>query len=604
MQRFSSSSVVFSLLALSIAAPVMAQEVISYEVKPLAKERSFQIQMEIPKVRELTVRLQIPVWSPGAYGVGNYAANIVGISATDSQGKPLRVFHPEPNTWDVAANGAKTVRVNYSVKNSDLEVANGVPKRGHIQGPRTYLYVVDRKDEPVALTLVTPPDAKVWKIAVGLDAAKVSNASPQDTNTSGTFRYTASSYDVLADAPVEMGDFVEDSFMAGGKPHRVVLYGNYATIDRAKLVDYSRRVAETETAFFGDAPFNQYVFMYRAAGGQGGGAGGLEHLSSTEIGLGGRVSDVVRSVIAHEYFHLWNVKRIRPFVLGPFNYVSPPRTANLWWSEGVTSYYGDLLSRRGGLNTDEEYLTHIGSTITELLNTTARLSVSADEASMRVWEGNFGGFSGLSYYTKGELIGLCLDLEIRKRTQNKKSLDDVMKSLYEQGKRGKGPGFAEDDIKATVNRVSGQDLSEFYDGVARSYEELPLAQCLRYAGLTLAETGEPRTIPDLGMTTTLDREGNAIRVVAVVPSGAAESAGLKAEDRIVAVNGQTELQQLGQLRRTAPGTKLTLTVLRAGQKSDMEYTVGSRAFTTWQVTADPAATLEQTQLRQKWLTGK
>lgn len=604
MPFFRSSALVVPLFALALSSPAVAQDVISYEVKSLAKEKSFQVLMEIPKIKDLTVRLQIPVWSPGAYAVGNYAASIADITATDTQGKSLRVFHPEPNTWDVAANGAKTIRVSYTVKNSDLEDVDGVPKRAHIRGPRTYLYVVGRKAEPVTLSVVPPPNAKVWKIAVGLEGAKVSGESPQGAAAAAKFRYTASSYDVLADAPVEMGDYVEDSFTSGGKIHQVVLYGNYANIDRAKLVEYCRRVADYQTAFFGDAPFPHYVFMFRAAGGPGGGAGGLEHLSSTEIGISGTVGDVVRSVIAHEYFHLWNVKRIRPFVLGPFDYVSPPRTANLWWSEGVTSYYGDLLSRRSGINTDAEYFKHLADTITELQNTPGRLTISADEASMRVWDGGFGGFGGLSYYTKGELVGLCLDLEIRKQTQNRKSLDDVMKSLYTQVKRGNGPGFAEDDIKATVNRISGQDLSEFYDIAARSTEELPLAKCLSYAGLTLAPAAEPRMVTDLGMTTTLDRETRTLRILAVVPSGAADAAGLKVDDRIVAINGQADLLQMNQLRRTAPGTKLPLTVQRGNEKLDIEYTVGSRPFTVYQLTIDPNATPEQNQLRQAWLGGK
>lgn len=606
MRLLHSSAFAVSLFAMSVTLPVsraFAQDVISYEVKPLVSEKSFRVQMDIPKVRDLTVRLQIPVWSPGAYRVGDYAANIKDISATDTKGTPLRVFHPEPNTWDVSANGAQTIRVSYTVQNSDVEAADGAPKRAHISGPRTYMYVVGRKTEPVELSLVPPPGARVWKIAIGLEPAKASKAAPQDDATSGKFRYTASSYDVLADAPVEMGDFAEDSFVAGGKRHQVVLYGNYANIDRAKLVEFCKRVAENETAFFGDAPFPHYVFMFRASGGNRGGAGGLEHLSSTEISILGTVNDSVRSVIAHEYFHLWNVKRIRPFVLGPFDYVSPPRTANLWWSEGVTSYYGDLLSRRADLNTDEQYLAHLGSVISEQQNNPARLAVSADESSMRVWEGGFG-FGGLNYYTKGELIGLCLDLEIRKRTGNKKSLDDVIKALYDQCKRGLGPGFGEDDIKVTINKVCGQDLSAFYDLLARGVEELPLAQCLGYAGLSLGQAGEPRVLADTGMSLLTDRETRTTRVATIAPGGPAATAGIQAGDRIVAVNGQSDPMQMRQQLASQPGTKLTLTLQRGGQNKDVELTVGSRTVAVWRITIDSAATPEQTELRRKWLTGK
>ena len=345
------------LFCLLSASPALAQNVITYRVEPKTADRTYQIRMDIPHVKELTVRVQIPVWSPGAYISGNYAANIVGISAEDDAHKPLKIYHPDQNTWEIGANGANLIHVQYTVKNVDAQEKDGAPQRAHLTGPRTYLYVVGRKAEPVALSLAPPAGAKVWKIATSLDPAVhgdfFTNVGgpdvPQDfltkitTSTSEpTVRsFTAPTYDVLADAPVEMGDFTEEHFEAGGKPHSIVLYGPSSAIDRAKLLNYCKKVAETETAFFGDAPYHRYVFMFRTNAGRTGGGGGLEHLGSTEITMSSLVEDRLRSVIAHEYFHLWNVKRIRPFVLGPFDYVDPPRTANLWWSEGVTSYYGD-----------------------------------------------------------------------------------------------------------------------------------------------------------------------------------------------------------------------------------------------------------------------
>ncbi|HLV79039.1 MAG TPA: PDZ domain-containing protein [Chthonomonadaceae bacterium] len=585
------------LLGLLYVTAAGAQSVISYHVSPDVADKTYHIQMDIPHNREPIVRVQIPVWSPGAYIAGDYAANIADLSATDAAHKPLTVYHPDQNTWEIAADGADTLSVQYTVKNVDLEEADGAPRHGHLTGPRTYLYVVGRKAEPVALEISDPPGAKAWPVATSLDPVEGGGT---------VHRFTAPSYDVLADAPVEMGDFAEETFTAADRPHYVVLYGQYDAVDRKKLVDICRRVAETETAFFGGAPYHRYIFEFRAAHGRTGGGGGLEHLGSTEIGTVTVVDDRLRAVIAHEFFHLWNVKRIRPFVLGPFDYVDPPHTNNLWWCEGVTDYYADLLSRRGGLITDDDYLKHLGDTITTLQNNPARLKVSADESSWHVWDANNSqGFGGLSYYTKGEMVGLCLDLKIRQVTGGRQSLDDVMRALWAQVKHGDGPGYGEDDIEKTVNRISGQDLSDFYNLAARSHEELPLADCLAYMGLTLTQSSQPKVIPDMQMSIRPDRQFSALMVNSVEPDGVAAKAGVLAGDRLLAVNDQTDMRAMFQLlRTTAPGKMLTLTLMRNGNKIEVPYAMGSRDQYPWQVTVNPSAPPEAVRLRQAWLSGK
>jgi len=591
------------LLGLLCATAANAQSVITYHVAPSVADKTYHIQLDIPHNQDPIVRVQIPVWSPGAYIVGDYAANIADLSATDAAHKPLLVYHPDQNTWEIAAHGAPSLSVQYTVKNVDLEAVDGAPRRGHLTGPRTYLYVVGRKAEPVALSISDPPGAKVWRIATSLDPVE-GTANP---GTFGTVHdFAAPSYDVLADAPVEMGDFAEDMFTAAGKPHYVVLYGQHDNVDRKKLVDICKRVAETETGFFGGAPYHRYVFEFRAANGRTGGGGGLEHLGSAEIGTITVVDDRLRFVIAHEFFHLWNVKRIRPFVLGPFNYVDPPHTNNLWESEGVTDYYADLLSHRGGLITNDDYLKHLGETITTLQNNPARLKVSADESSWHVWDANNSqGYGGLSYYTKGEMVGLCLDLKIRQVTGGQRSLDDVMRALWGQVRHGEGPGYGEDDIEKTVNRISGQDLSGFYDLLARSHEEMPLADCLAYMGLTLTRSIQPTVVSDLQMNVRPDRQFSALVVNSVEPDGAAAKAGVQVGDRLQAVNGVTDMRAMFQtLRATAPGKTLTLSLLRNGNPVDVTYTMGSRDQYPWQVTVNPSAPSEAVRLRQQWLSGK
>jgi predicted metalloprotease with PDZ domain len=218
---------------------------------------------------------------------------------------------------------------------------------------------------------------------------------------------------------------------------------------------------------------------------------------------------------------------------------------------------------------------------------------------------NSQGYGGLSYYTKGELVGLCLDLKIRQVTGGQRSLDDVMRALYAQVRHGDGPGFGEDDIKNTVNRVSRHDLSDYYDLVARSTEELPFTECLGYVGLKLVRSEAPVAVAASGMTVRPDREFQSIIVSEVTPDGAAARAGLKTGDHIVAVNGQAEMRSIGQILRNGPaGKKSTITVLRDGAKTDVEFTMGTRNLYPWLLTVNPSATKEQAQARQQWLTGK
>jgi len=532
---------------------------------------------------------------PGDYSVQDFALGVTNVSAF-AAGRtriPLRVFHPDPNTWEVAANGRRSVSVEYTVKNPDMEMNGSSPRRAHLVGSATYMYIVDHKQDPVLLQIDPPDGVKEWPVICSLDPVE---AKPR--------AYRAPNYDVLADAPVEMGDFVDETFVAGGKPHHVVLYGDYKTIDHPKLTEYCRRIAETEIALFGEAPFERYVFEFASTSRLGGGSeGGLEHAASTEIGPLGQVTVGVRSVIAHEYFHLWNVKRIRPFVLGPFNYVNPPHTANLWWAEGVTDYYADVLLHRGGMYDQKTFLGTISFTISMMQNSRARSEISADESSLRTWEDNSeGGFGGVSYYTRGELIGLCLDLKIRNASGGRASLDDVMRALLKHCHNGNGPGFGEDDIKATVNRVSGKNLSEFYDLVARSTDDLPFEECLGYAGLTLERTEPPTQEVDSGMHIQFNTALNQILVLRVFPGGPAEKAGIEAGDRITATNGDTDWHKyVSAVMSAKPGTNVNLSLLRGSEHKTVEITLGSLNRYAWKIGINSSAKKAEVALRNSWL---
>jgi predicted metalloprotease with PDZ domain len=296
--------------------------------------------------------------------------------------------------------------------------------------------------------------------------------------------FSAPDYDTLADSPLVAADsqgMVVQQFDVDRVPHKIVFFRNPPTEQAAAaLVSPIKQIVQAENDIMGGPPYSRYEFLFDV----GGGGGGLEHLNSARILLWrGADARGIRSLVSHEFFHLWNVKRIRPAVLGPFDYVHPPRTRNLWFAEGVTEYYAHIALRRAGLTTEAEFFGHWRNAIAAMQSNDARKTVTADDASLRVWEsGNSQGFGGLSYYDKGELIGLCLDLKIRKATSGKKSLDDVMRLLLERHNPPK-PGYGEDEIRSVVSEVAGQDLSSFYDLLARSTEEMPFAQCLEYVGL-------------------------------------------------------------------------------------------------------------------------
>ncbi len=579
------------LVAISCAlfgAGTRAKAEILYEVTPDFTARQYDVTVTVPHPPDGALRVQIPTWSPGAYIVGDYASRISDVEVATESGTPLTVTHPDRLTWEVAPSRSGPIRVSYKVGEVDIESAGGTPKRAHLSGPRTYMYVVGRKTERTRLVLHTP---STFKVACSLDPGEVP----------GTF--TAPTYDVLADAPIEMGDYPEDNFEVRSVAHKIVLYGDYSAVDRNKLKEYCQRIAQEEIGFFNDAPFKRYVFEFRCfPTGQGG--GGLEHLGSTEITIMGPVTDRTRSVIAHEYFHAWNVKRIRPFVLGPFDYTGPVRTHNLWWSEGVTSYYGDLLSERAKLDTPDEYLKHLGDTIGQLQSNPARLKVTADDSSYRVWDGGGSqGYGRLSYYTKGELIGLCLDMKIREATHDRRSLDDVMRSLYRQVNRGNGPGFGEDAIRTTIDQVAGQNLDAFYDQLARSTDEMPFAECLGYAGLTVGPAEKPNILPDPGMFTRAAPDGRGLMVFRVSEGGAAAEAGIKEGDRITAIDGQPATASLSATGLVKAGAKMKLTVERNGTSMDLDYTVGSREVRPWVISRVPNSTPEQLRIREGWLKG-
>jgi predicted metalloprotease with PDZ domain len=425
--------------------------------------------MTVPTVADDT-ELQMPEWMPGYYVIGKYGKSVADLLATDAQGNALNVKSVDDHTWRVHCPKGSTFSLFYEVP---------IERDGsayHYSGACTYMYVVGRKEEKCALHFDLPQGMRV---AVGLDG----------TN----YDYTAPSYDVLADNPVTFGDFREATYTVAGKVHTVTVRGSGAAeMDLAKLKTECEEISTLETDFFGGAPYTKYVWHFIAYSGSGM-SYGIEHLSSNEISLSTHLDPGTATLLSHEFFHLWNVKRIRSRVLGPFDYTKLPRTGALWWLEGVTDYYAHGLVRRYGMNTDVEFFGTITGDLRRLESQPAHLTVSPYESSYRVADANEGrgnsdGY-GISYYESGFLIGLCLDIELLSTTDGARSLDDVIKGLWRECRDGR-PGFEEDGIRQELVEVGGPEFGPLYDKLVLEPGELPVAEELAKVGLRLVGSGD------------------------------------------------------------------------------------------------------------------
>lgn len=469
--------VLLACLLLAASWPCQAALRIEYEVTPVPPSAQSpavtHVRMEVHGAAPGdTLWFQMPRWAPGDYHVQDFAQYVRHVAGRAPNGVTVEVRHPDANTWEVVAPSGE-LTLTYDVPNEPAgifcENVRVEAEFAFYNGPALYLYIKGHTGDPCALHVQLP--AGWTRTLVPL---------PEDEEHPGTYR--APDYDTLADAPVLAGRFLAREFQAAGRPHTAAFFRDVAGLNVDAFVPILRRIVEEEVRLMGNAPYDRYVFFFDVDGP----GGGLEHLNSCRIAWPRQAPwRVMASMAAHEFFHLWNVKRIRPDVLGPFDYIHPPRTPSLWFCEGVTSYYGDLSLCRAGLITRGAYFASLVRAIAALQGNPARRRVTAEEASIKVWDGtNSAGFGGLSYYLKGELIGLCLDLRIRQATAGRRSLDDVMRDLYARYALPK-PGYTPAQLRAAVVAAGGAELGPFYDRLVSSTDELPYNECFAAVGLRL-----------------------------------------------------------------------------------------------------------------------
>ena len=547
-----------------------------------------------------TVDLVMPVWTPGSYLVREFARHVQDFEAADGSGRALPWTKVSKNTWRVEAGGAREVLARYSVYANELTVRTSELNDRHAFWNNANLLMYPDGHLGAPSTLRVEPFGG-WKIATGLPAAQ---------GAAGTFR--ADNFDVLYDSPFLAGNFKTLSFEVAGVPHRVVVDGE-GGYDAERLRADVRRIVEAEVAVMGDTPYRDFTFILMLAEKNG---GALEHLNSVALivkrfGFSTPQDlNYVHTLFAHEFFHLWNVKRIRPDALGPFDYTRENYTRLLWVAEGLTAYYETVFTRRAGLMTDRQYLETMAREVQTLQNTPGRLEQSLEEASFDAWikyyrrdENTVN--SAVSYYDKGAIVGLLLDLEIRGRSNGARSLDDVMRSLYEEfGKKGRN--YTPEDFQRAAERAAGRSLEEFFRRYVRGREELDYDAALGWAGLRLDtesdRSGRPAAAAAYLGAALEEKEGRL--GVTNVPAGTpAYEQGLYAADQIVAVDGyRATLDFLNaRLADKRPGDQLRLSVFRGDELRTLDIKLGARAAVAYRIVPLPAPTEQQRRTYQAWL---
>ncbi|HWJ95501.1 MAG TPA: M61 family metallopeptidase [Telluria sp.] len=495
----------------------------------------------------------LPAWIPGSYMIREFARNIVRIRA-ESGGEAVALAKVDKHTWKAApADGP--LSVHYEVYAWDLSVraAHLDQTHGFFNGTSVYLRVVGQEEVPHQVDIQRPgdPAARTWRVATSLPELGAKRY--------GFGTYIAANYDELIDHPVEMGDFALATFKAHGIPHDIVVTGRVPNLDMARLQADLKAICEAQIAFFEPrtkkAPMDRYVFMTMAVGD---GYGGLEHRASTAlicsradlpcIGTprNGEPNEGYLKFLglcSHEYFHTWNVKRIKPAVFAPYDLQVENYTPLLWLFEGFTSYYDDLMLVRAGIIGEQTYFKLLSKTIGSVLRGSGRTKQSVAESSFDAWSKYYrqdenAANAIISYYTKGSLIALMFDLTIRAKTGGKKTLDDVMLALWQRYGRdfypSVGRGVTEDEVEAIFEEASGVRLRGLFDRYVRGTEDLPLAKLYTQFGIKLAdERKNSKPSLDAG----IGRDALGAKLSNVHEGGPAHQAGLSAGDILIAVDG-------------------------------------------------------------------
>jgi predicted metalloprotease with PDZ domain len=557
------------------------------------------------------IDLQMPRWQPGRYSVADFAKNVQEFSAR-SQSKPVQWEKVDDQTWRIQREGSRAITAGYRVFGNDLSGTFAQLDVGHASytGGEIFMYLVGHKANPVELHVQPPSN---WRVING----RTEHPDQHD------WKYP--NYELMIDNPTEVGpDWTVDDFKLNGKTYHVVVHSRGDEGGRRPaFVRDIEKIVRAETKMWGTPEFDNYTFMIHFAADDRSGDG-MEHLNSTQIIESGVLADsgsyygALRTV-AHEFFHAWNVKRLRPVELGPWDWTKPAATRGLWVGEGFTQYYGVEMYRRAGFEDSPGFLRDLADTIGEIENSPAVKLMSAEASSMAAPFIDLASYrdrtnlqnTSLSYYLKGELIALNLDLIIRGRTKGERSLDDVMRAAYDEFYLKstnatyylKGRGYTTDDFASVVSRVAGMDMTGWFAKYVRGVETLPYDEALGAVGLRLVRT--PSIQPYTGGIVVDRQDSQNLRLGALRTGSPAENAGLQEGDILLSIGGMqvSRGNWRSALNRYKQGDRVPVSVRRFHRMMDLTIQLGPPDIYDYRIEEMPGASPEAKRLRASWLEG-
>ena len=572
----------------------------------------FQVTMDVEGVSEDSVLVTMPSWTPGSYHILDFARNVRLLRARSKDNEPIDIQRKDKSSWKILNGNHKNFIISYEVFAGELSVHTSHldSTHGYLNGTSVFMYIEGYKDQ--SLELMVKPYGE-WKISTGLEKT-------------GDNKYRATNYDILVDSPMEIGTHRSLTFSVDGKEHEIALYGR-GNEDPDQLVQDTKKIVESYKAQFGNLPYKRYVFIIHILDNQ---RGGLEHLNSTTIETD-RYQFSPRkkyieflSTVSHEFFHLWNVKRIRPIELMPFNYKEENYTTLLWVSEGITSFYEWIHLYRTGIIKEDEYFKHIMEYIRFYEFLPGSKYESASDSSFDSWTklyrpspNNINSY--VSYYLKGEILGFMIDTRIIEHTNGQKSLDDLFRLLFEKYNRD-GKGFTEKDLLASLHGVSGLDFSPFFSKYVRGVEPIDFDNELKRIGFKIVRSyakNEDDEVKEKGYLGIICGVNNSkINVEGVIENSPAQKAGLYPGDEIIALNrfrfserflknirSDIKARKVDNLIEMKPGEKAIIHAFRSGIMMNFEATLAKAPYDNYEVISDPESDENRIKFREKLIKG-
>jgi len=558
----------------------------------LASKLTYHLSMPQPNSHYFAVKIQVtennaaiqtfkmPVWTPGSYLVREFSKNLNQVKALDAEGKQLVVKKKSKNTWEVLCDGKTDFSLFYEVYAFELSVRTPYLDNTHgfVAGAGVFMYTEETRNQQGVLKIY--PHATFKKVSTALAPIDFKfDAGTMAKSEIGVQSFIFNDYDQLVDSPIEIGNQQEFTFLAAGVRHRVAMYGE-ANYNVAQLQKDMAKVVEAATGVFGSNPNQDYLFIvHNVTDGQG----GLEHLNSCVLSVsrwsytGSNYLGFI-NLVAHEYFHLWNVKRIRPIELGPFNYDQECYTSLLWVMEGITSYYDELLLLRAGFYTKTEFISKLQSQINYVEGSPGARVQPVAHASFDAWIKAYrpnenSGNTTMTYYSRGAVLGAVLDAYLIQKSKGKQSLDGFMQLLYQKYALGLKRGFTEAEFELELSTYCGEDMQAFFANYINGTQIIPYKKYFEPLGLTVTDNSAALT--NLGLSL---EDGELIKVRSVRSGSAAEDAGISAGDEIIACDGyrinKTALEN--KYNNLQTGSSIELLVARDGKLFTTKC-----AFKTW-----------------------